>query len=226
MSSFFFAKVDNDMAHFDAHEVRHIKVLRYSKGSEIKFTDGRGSLYVGKLLSLDTAKILKKERFQPPNRISISVVLSPVRWERTRFALEKAVELGADRLYFMNMLRTTRKETESKLTKMKLIVRDAMKQCGTLYLPEVKNIQGEFPHISTNATKLMLDTKSERTFKDIEISPNIILAIGPEGGFSEKEREFFRIKKFESVKIGNRTLRTETAVIAALTLINYLLGIF
>ncbi|WP_051962750.1 RsmE family RNA methyltransferase [Mesoaciditoga lauensis] len=224
MSSFFFAQIDGKMAHFDEHEMRHIKVLRYSKNSEIKFTDGKGTLYLGKLASSSTAEILQKLDFQPPSTTNITIVLSPVRWERTKFAIEKAVELGANRLWFMNMERTTRKKTESKLMKMKFVARDAMKQCGSFYLPEIKDAQ--YQEFSKDATKILLDTKTYRTFKDLQFSNNVIIAVGPEGGFSERENDFFKANGFESVKMGKRILRTETAVIASLTLVNYLLGNF
>jgi 16S rRNA (uracil1498-N3)-methyltransferase len=224
MSSFFFANINGSMAHFDEHEVRHMKVLRCFKGSEIKFTDGKGVLYLGELTSSNTAKILQKLEFQVPSPVDLSLILSPVRWERTKFAVEKAVELGVKQLLFMNAERTTRRKTESKLMKLRFVARDAMKQCGTLYLPSVKDV--EEMDFSKVKTRILLDGRASKSFKNVRISESVVIAVGPEGGFTEKEKVFFEAKGFEIVKMGKRTLRTETAVIAALTLVNYMAGIF
>ncbi len=225
MSSFFFSyHLENGVAHFDEHEVRHLKVMRYSVGMNLKFTDGKGNLYMGELVSKDMAKIVKRLKSQPLPSFELSLLFSPVRWERTKFAVEKAVELGATRILFWNTERTTRKKTESKLVKISFVARDAMKQCGVFYLPEIMNFEDS--DISRFSTKIFLDTKGECKMNEISFSQSILVAIGPEGGFTQKERISLKRKGFVSVQLGKRVLRTETAVVVILTLVNYLKGVF
>ncbi len=221
MSNYFFAVLRNKVAYFDEHEVRHLKVMRLSKGSEIKFTDGNGKLFLGKLVSKNTAALVKLIETQREPHPKIHIVFSPVRWERTRFMVEKSVELGAYNLIFMNANRTTRPETESKLKKASLIARDAIKQCGSLYMPGILRFNNfTFP---SESTKLILDPKGETALSELtHLKDNIIIAVGPEGGFTEEEKSSFESRGFKKVKIGTKILRAETAVIVALTAINIL----
>ena len=221
MSNYFFATLKDGMAHFDEHEVRHLKVMRFSKGSEIKFTDGNGKMFLGKLINDDTASVVKLIKDQKKSFPKIHVVFSPVRWERTRFLIEKAVELRVCSLVFMNAKRTTRLETESKLRKAILIARDAMKQCGALYMPNILRFSDfVFP---PNSTRWMLDVKGKWTLSELtEVRKDVVVAVGPEGGFTEEEKNLFKSNHFMSVKMGNRTLRSETAVLTVMVAINIL----
>ncbi len=225
MSKFFVATVDKDTAYFDEHEVRHLKVLRFSKGSEIQFTNGNGELFLGRMINENTARIIQTIDKQPFPQLRIHVILSPIRWERTKFAIEKSVELGATSLIFMNMDRTMRKKTESKLKKASLIARDAAEQCGSLYLPSVLEMD-DFT-LSKKSTRLILDPKGQFEMKGLQIvEKDVIVAVGPEGGWTEREKTLFESMGFKKIKIGSRTLRTETAVVVALTFINILGGNF
>ena len=225
MSKFFVATVDKDMAHFDEHEVRHLKVLRFFKGSKIQFTNGNGELFLGRMIDENTARIIQTIDRQPTPQPRIHVILSPIRWERTKFAIEKSVELGATSLIFMNMDRTMRRKTESKLKKADLVARDAAKQCGTLYLPNILEMNEFVP--SKNSTRLILDPKGQSEMRELQnIEKDVIIAVGPEGGWTEREKKLFESMEFEKIKIGSRTLRTETAIIVILTFINILGGNF
>lgn len=221
MSNYFFAVLKDGMAHFDEHEVRHLKVMRLSKGSEIKFTDGNGKLFLGKLVNKSTATVIKLIKTQEEPHPKIYIVFSPVRWERTRFMIEKSVELGACSFIFMNTNRTTRPETESKLKKASLIARDAIKQCGSLYMPDVLRFNDFI--LPPKSTRLILDPKGETTLNELtHIKDNIIVVVGPEGGFTKEEKNSFETRGFKRIKMGTKILRTETAVIVALTAINIL----
>ncbi len=225
MSKFFVATVDEGMAYFDDHEVRHLKVLRFSEGSEIRFTNGKGTLFLGKMIDKSTAHVVRMIKKQPIPQPRIHVILSPIRWERTRFAIEKSVELGAASLVFTNMDRTTRKETESKLRKASLIARDAAEQCGILYLTNILEMNEFVP--PKKSTRLILNPEGKFCIKDLQnMEKDVIVAVGPEGGWTEREKMFFESTGFREIKIGSRVLRTETAVVVALTLINNFCGNF
>lgn len=225
MSKFFIATVEDDTAYFDEHEVHHLKVLRLSNGSEVKFTDGNGKLFLGRMIGENVAHVIRTIDERPIPQLRIHLILSPVRWERTKFAIEKSVELGATTLIFVNTDRTTRKKTESKLRKAMLVARDATKQCGTLYPPNIVEMN-EFV-LPIKSTRLILDPKGNLNMKAFQnMEKDVIVAIGPEGGWTEREKSFFESMGFKKVKIGSRILRTETAVVVALTFVNILGGNF
>ncbi len=221
MSEQFFGIVEGDFAHFDDHEKAHMKVMRIKVGNEIKIMDGNGTLFRGKLINADSAvveEIIKKER---PDRTKIHVILSPIKWERLRFAVEKATELGVTTIVLANMDRTTRMESESKLKKVSFVVRDAMKQSGILYMPEVKVLE-QFD-LTIKAGKFIFDTKGESMLKEtFHEEAEIIFVFGPEGGFTDRERSFFKSSGFEMAKLWKYTLRTETAVVYAISTVRTL----
>ncbi len=222
MSEFFFARVENDIAEFDDHEINHMKVLRIKNGSEIFFTDGKGHLFKG-ILSNSQAKIDGIVKVQERKQPLIHIVISPIKWERMRFLVEKATELEISTLVLSNMDRTTRKETESKVKKIEFVMRDALKQSGNLYMPKIVDLK-DFK-IPQSAVKVLFDPDSRKSIREIEDSSEYVLIFGPEGGFTQREKERFESMGFEKIKLSERILRVETAVIFALSSITVLKGV-
>jgi len=221
VSENFFGFIDDGFAHFDEHEKAHIKVMRMIKGSKIRVMDGKGKLFEGTLIDKDRATIDGLIESTIPDRIKIHLILSPIRWERLRFAVEKASEFGVSTIVLTNFDRTTRKENESKIRKVSLVVRDAIKQSGTLYVPVVEEMENF--KLPEGATKLILDQRGESTLRNsVNDHEEFVLAFGPEGGFTDREREFFNSLGFKMVKIWSRTLRVETAVVSAISIVRFL----
>ncbi|MCL4407649.1 MAG: 16S rRNA (uracil(1498)-N(3))-methyltransferase [Thermotogae bacterium] len=223
MSEIFLGEIKDKIVEFDDHEVNHMKVMRIKVGSQILFTDGKGKLFRGKVLEKGLASVEDIVEVRSPQKIKIHVMLSPVKWERMRFIAEKVTELETSTIVLLNMDRTTRKESESKLKKISMVVRDAVKQSGNLYMPEVMDLsEFEFPQ---NACKVRFDLDADKRFKDIKDADDFVLLFGPEGGFTEREKEKYDSMGFERVKLTDRTLRVETAVIVALGGIRILKGV-
>ncbi len=223
MSEIFFGKIAGNIAEFDDHEINHMKVMKVKIGSQIFFTDGEGKLFHGKVLERGIASVEDLVEIRPPQKIKINLILSPVKWERMRFIVEKATELEASTIVLSNMDRTTRKESESKLKKVSMVVRDAVKQSGNLYMPKVMDVD-EFK-IPENACKIRFDLDADKSLRNIDDSDEFVLLFGPEGGFTEREKEKYDSMGFEKIKLGDRTLRVETAVIVALSGIRILKGV-
>lgn len=217
MSEFFFAKITENIAEFDDHEIAHMKVMRIKIGSEILFTDGEGRLFCGNVFEKGKASVNETVETQEPQKVKVHLILSPIKWERMRFLVEKATELEVSTIVLLNMDRTTRKESESKIRKISLVVRDAIKQSGNFYMPKIMDAEKfEFPQ---NCENILFDRMGERSLTDLKNSKEFVLLFGPEGGFTEREKKRFESKGFTKVKLTDKTLRVETAVIAALSLI-------
>lgn len=163
-----------------------------------------------------------RDQTAPPD---LWLIFAPIKKARTDFIVEKAVELGAARLLpvqtdFTNAERLRRDKAEAH-------VREAAEQCGALWLPQVADL--------TPLPKLLSDWDPARPILWADeaqagsSSPAALFAarppgpaavlIGPEGGFSDKERARLRTLPFViPVALGPRILRAETAALAMLTL--------
>lgn len=217
MSELFFAKITDKIAEFDEHEIIHMKVMRIKIGSEILFTDGEGYLFRGNIFEKGKANVIETIETQAPQKVKVHLIISPIKWERMRFLVEKATELEVSTIVLLNMDRTTRRESESKKQKISLVVRDAAKQSGNFYVPKVMDMN-EF-EISQNSEKILFDRMGEKSLRDFKDSKEFVLAFGPEGGFTEIEKDRFKSNGFTKVKLTDKTLRVETAVVVALSVI-------
>ncbi len=220
MPNLFYAKIDGELAIFDDHESTHMKVTRIKGKSIIEATDGNGHRLkvviekVGKDESF--GKILRIEKVvEPKGRL---VLFAPSgRWERLRWGIEKAVELGVDEIYVFNNERASR-HYDDKQDKLELVVRDACKQCIRYDFPIIRPI--EFLEIFSLAPKntFILDF-SGKSFPT-RISTNVGIIAGPEGGFTKIELDKLK-EAFPTIRLGKKVLRFETAIILSLGFFSY-----
>ena len=205
--------------------------MRLSRGDHIALFNGYNGEWraiieqtqkkKGQLLCLEKTQIQRK----PPD---LWLIFAPVKKARTSFIVEKAVELGAAKILpvqteFTNSERIRQDRLQAHAT-------EAAEQCGGTFVPEVCKL--------TKLYKLLADWPKERQllFCDetkIGISTNLAtcqgskwaILIGPEGGFSQNEREYIaNIETSYSISLGPRILRADTAAVAALTLWQSRLG--
>lgn len=156
------------------------------------------------------------------------LLFAPVKKDRTHFIVEKAVELGAARLCPVQTRFTNAERLRAD--KARLHVIEAAEQCGATHVPEVDEVQPldrMLANWPAGRRILWADeslTSARSTLSGLAQGPWAIL-IGPEGGFSEAEREKLRALPFVTpVSLGPRILRAETAAVAALTLWQSVLG--
>ncbi|WP_347312162.1 16S rRNA (uracil(1498)-N(3))-methyltransferase [Defluviimonas sp. SAOS-178_SWC] len=204
-------------------------VMREGVGSRVLVFNGRDGEWLAEVVEAGKRKGvltgLEQTRVQsaPPD---LWLLFAPVKKARTDFIVEKAVELGVARLLpvstdFTNSERLRRDKAEAH-------VREAAEQCGALHLPEVDDV--------APLSKVLAGWDPERGILWADeaqagdgVSPAGLLSglasgpwailIGPEGGFSDAERDRLRALPFvKSITLGPRILRAETAALAALTL--------
>ncbi|MCO4842329.1 MAG: 16S rRNA (uracil(1498)-N(3))-methyltransferase [Yoonia sp.] len=162
----------------------------------------------------------------PPD---VWLMFAPIRKERTTFIVEKATELGAAKIMPVQTTYTNNAD-RIRVDKLRANALEATEQCGGTYVPEVTDLEklSKVLAVWDPSRKIMFCDETmlgeASALTQTEAGPWAIL-IGPEGGFSDKERDQLRSLPFAySVSLGPRILRADTAAVAALTLWQNALG--
>lgn len=202
----------------EGDEFYHLsRVMRKKEGSEIELVNGRGSLAVAQIQSLQkhcaTLAILKSEE-KIPALPPLTLVQALPKLSNLELILQKGTELGASTFYLYTSALSEKKElSENQKKRLQHILIGAMKQCGRLDLPEVK---WGFPSLQGNV--YFGTTKKEAPLLSTIGKLPATLIVGPEKGFTKEEVEFFG-KKGKGVSFGPYVLRAETAALAGLSIL-------
>jgi len=218
-----------------------LEALRFQggrAGSLITLTDPEGNDFRGRILRLSKteASILIFEAFPSPTESSLEIILLQALPERERMELiiQKATELGvATILPFESERSISLKEREAKQKKAhrwQHIAVKAVQQSRRAKVPYVGACR-PFPttleDCSEDGLKILLWEKEGRNLKSVlrqHPAQRIYLMVGPEGGFSEGEVKSAEERGFIPVKLGRRVLRTETAAVTLIGILQYELG--
>lgn len=207
---------------FSEEELTHIfKACRHHSGDTIRFTDGNGKIYETTILrgkNQFTKATLVTEYSKPYPEILLVVGIIH-HSERLSFLIEKAAELGVHAIYLLKADHAVRKNISIERLQRKAV--SAIKQSANPFLPFIHIISLE-ELLNDKRTFFVVLSPDGKPFPSFlkEFTGNIPspigLIVGPEGGFSEKERTFF--KRYPHVKISTNILRTETAAISGIAL--------
>ena len=204
------------------------KVLRKKTADNIQLTDGRGNLVHAVIKGEKNRQLnlmVKEYKTLPyPTENDIELAISVIRPARMDWAIEKATELGIRKIVPLICQYTTYRRL--KLDHLNRIAISAIKQSGQVYLPEISA-----PVTISEWIKLSGQTESNRFIaipdkggiwagqKRSRETRKYLLLIGPEGGFHRDELELSRQYHFQPLHLGPTVLRTETAAIAAITVL-------
>jgi len=210
-------------------ECKHItKVMRHQNGDKLFVTDGRGMIYETAITSSAKTEVfcIIKKKFEYKKQLSGFVACIPRLRNQNRFefALEKCIELGITEFIVYTADRSVAKG--EKLDRWNKIALSAMKQSLRSFTPEVQYKKSLNELLKTESRILYFNQKSKTPLKNKikslkENSEKILLLFGPEGGFSKKEIEILE-EKGVSCQLTKNRLRTETAIISAVSLISAL----
>ena len=200
-------------------------VLRLKNGEQIIVFNGRGGEYLGIIEITKKNIILHINQFDPieresPLQITLAQAISHA--EHFEFALQKATELGVQRIFPLLTARTQGVDSQrldKKIIRWNNILRSACEQSGRNKLPilEMPQTIENWVETQTQGTKLFLEPTAEQTFATLlEIEMPLILVIGAEGGFTTDEIKLLKESDFMGIRVGARILRTETAAIAVI----------
>ena len=207
-----------------------IKVFRAKIGEKILFLDEEENQYetiLSKIQSdLFEAEIIKKYKSNRKLPLNIYVAQSVLNSNAQISAIQKATELGVKGIIPLHTDNCAVKESviKNKIEKWRKVVIESVKQCERADIPIVYDLSSindtvkRFDCVIVFAEKYT-DMNFSQYIKTIKIdkSKSILVIIGPEGGFSEKEFEFFKKEKFPLITLGNLIYRADTALVAALT---------
>lgn len=219
----------NDTIILRDQEFHHLKhVMRITQGQEVEVVNGAGVLAianVGKLAKDHVALTIVSSEITPQPIEEVILVQAMPRSNRLDFILEKGTELGVTQFWLFPSFHSPRKQmTENQVERMQALTIAAMKQCGRLHLPHVilKPPLSEwsvppgrlfFGDVCPGAPRFLDSWKeSKPTFP-------VLFFTGPESGFTEDEVNRLKEWKAQGVKLHSHILRTETASLVALSLI-------
>lgn len=238
MKRIFLENVTSDLVTISGDDANHLaRSLRARRGDRITAVDGSGNCAVIELIDFDKETI-KARRVSDIKKIVVDkkIVLADCLPKQNRFdnIIEKATELGVAKIEPLISDRTIARpvglRAQSKLERWRKIAKEAAEQCARDTIPEIGEIR-ELDEWLKEITPLDEDTlllfcwenEQERTVREVLTAwnGNIIILIGPEGGFSEREVNAIKSAGGVSVTLGKRILKTDTAVISVLAMINY-----
>lgn len=217
---------------------RHIQqVLRMQVGQDVQLFNGLdGRDYRCKLLGVDKkavfVQITAMTAIEALPDLRIKLALGISRGERMDIAIQKSVELGVQEITPLIAERTQVKlpaqRWEKRLQHWQGVIINACEQSGRRRLPElhpVETYQAWLERREENV--LFMDPKAETGLAEVEKPESTLcFLIGPEGGFSQKERKAALMAGCRTIRLGPRTLRTETAPLAAIAAAQMLWGDF
>ena len=221
----------------ELHHMRH--VLRLGVGDAVTCFDGQGGGYVGTIAEVtsDALRIAVRERLAP-EQLALSVCLLPalIKGERFEWLIQKATELGVDRVTPLVTHHTVVKAASAgKAERWRRIAQEAAKQCGRLRVPRLDAPRpfGEAIEELSTAAHAVMPTLAVTTVPLRNIVQQVMdrggrpadrpmaVLIGPEGDFSPEEVALAERFGARPVSLGPLTLRSETAAVAVISMLQY-----
>jgi len=221
---------------------RHVaKVLRKAAGDELIVFDGSGGEYRAVIESIARAGATvvigdwRDVEREAPIRVTLAQAISAT--DRMDFTLQKAVELGVAAIQPLAAARSvTRLDAErarKRVEHWRGVVVSACEQCGRNRVPPVAEVADSIHWLGSARAheqaqlRLLLAPGATLRLRDLAAPHGeVLLLAGPEGGFTDDEEHAARAAGFSAVRLGPRTLRTETAALAALAAMHALWGDF
>ncbi len=212
-----------------ADEAAHaLRVLRLQPGDEVRLTDGQGGFYHARISECNRKRciveVIEREEQAPLWRGHLHLALAPTKnMDRMEWLAEKATEIGFDELTFLNCQWSERRIVKGE--RIEKILISAMKQSLKARLPKLNDITdfAQFVKQPVSGQKFIAHChEGEKTPLRQALQPaqDALVLIGPEGDFSPDEVALAVAEGFTPVTLGNTRLRTETAALVAVHLMN------
>lgn len=210
----------------EGEEFYHLnKVLRLKTNEVVKLIDGCGRSLKARIVCIFKDRAILEPLSQiivsPPPKIKTTIIVGASEPQSLEEALLHSTELGVSRFCIAQSKFSSVKieKLAVKRSRFEKIAISAIKQSQNDYLPEIifyENVEEAIKENKGNGFLFTLDTE-DYFIKSNKVSGKIVLAIGPEGDFSEEEKSLFFENGFKKVKLCETILRVETAVVAALS---------
>ena len=211
-------KLDKDQSHYLT------KVMRIKENEVFSLFNNSGE-WEAKILNITKSIVefnVTKQLRQKENTKELWLAFSPIKSNYFNFMIQKATELGVTKFLPVIFERTiVRKINKERLEK---VIIEAAEQSNRITVPSIEDPQKLKSFLNNDMDLIFTDLNTTNTKIDIKkltTKPTCVI-IGPEGDFSEEEREeILKFSGVQPIKINENILRSETAVISALSIINY-----
>lgn len=231
----YFKDTNLDIFELSSDDSYHItKVMRNKIGDKVEVVIDK-NLYICEIINLDNLVTVKKlEEVECDSELPchVTIAQSLVKEQKMDLILQKCCELGASEIIPINTTRSIvkleKKETK-KIDRWNKILKEASEQSKRVVIPKVNEIMDikDLARLDYDIKILCsvneLSTSIKKVLSKDLNNVKIVLVIGPEGGFTDNEEKILMDNGFISTSFGNRVLRTETASLYALSIINYIL---
>lgn len=233
-----FALSPDSVVELPDNVVRHLNVLRVKNTEEIVLFNGNGKAYPALPEVLEkrraSVRILREEATDNESPLNITLVQAVSAAERMDFTLQKSVELGVAEIRPVIsercVVRLSGERAEKRVARWQEIVVSACEQSGRNIVPKVLPLTTyaqALQQLPQETTKLLMSLNRAQKLSDVQPqSGKVVFMVGPEGGWTEKEEQQAFDAGFQSVTLGKRVLRTETASLAAIAAMQTLWGDF
>ena len=220
------AELDSDNSH-------HLnKVLRFPVGKNITVFNGDGFDYtalVQDAKKTTSLKVISKVRNNTESKLDLTLAQGIAKGEKMDFLIQKAVELGVTRIIPMKLercvVRLSDEKVQKKIDHWQKIANHACEQSGRSVIVSLSNpLSLEELLEETNHNGFVLHHRAKISLSQLKETSKATILIGPEGGLTEKEVSDSEVAGYQSILIGKRVLRTETASLAAIANMQLLWG--
>jgi 16S rRNA (uracil1498-N3)-methyltransferase len=224
-----------ELAEEAAHHAVH--VLRAGPGEALTLFNGRGGEYGARIASIERKRValevLEHRAIERESPLRMTLVQGVSSAERMDFTIRKAVELGVAAVFPVitarSVARPKGERAEGRRAHWQKVVVSACEQCGRNRIPEVHPVAAlSACHVDRRAFRLLLSPRAQLPLSRAlppELA-DVVVAAGPEAGFSDEEEAALEAAGFVPARLGPRVLRTETAALAAVAALSALRGDF
>ncbi len=225
--------INNNEATISGLEHHHLRnVLRLRLNEKIRIIDGKGSVYISKVIRTKTessyAKVLN-HKFHERKTPLITLFQGIPKNDKMTLILQKTTELGVRKIVPITTERSLQEPSINRFERWQRVVISATKQCKRVWLPklcDIKSFEDCLNNFQSYSLSLLLwENEKEQHIKSvIQRTSNvesIAILVGPEGGFTDKEVTDAIESGCIPVSLGSNILRTETAVIATIIIVAY-----
>jgi 16S rRNA (uracil1498-N3)-methyltransferase len=214
-----------------------VKVLRLRAGAQVILFNGDGSDYLSELTvpkaEAAQVQIIRKQAACAESALEITLLQGICRGDKMDWVLEKATELGVKQIIPVHSERSEVHLDAERAAKRRehwqRVVISACEQSGRAVVPNVAALQPLDQHLSQSqpaSHKYVLEPAAGKINRALGAIMQLQLAVGPEGGWSERDLAQFALAGFQPIALGPRVMRTETAGPASIAAMQALFGDF